>query len=95
MRQLRSRLAGQAPNHGRIDVAVVLTHHRNMSTLAEIEEAAAALPAEEKERLMLFLGARLRAEGGKVPEPRRYSREQIQSWIEEDEAEFRKFREQA
>ena len=33
-----------------------------MSSLAEIEAAAAALPPEQKQELMLFLGARLRAE---------------------------------
>ncbi|MEW6157700.1 MAG: hypothetical protein AB1813_09720 [Verrucomicrobiota bacterium] len=64
-----------------------------MSTLAEIEKAAAALPPEQKQELMLFLGARLRAEGARLPQPRRFSREQIQSWIAEDEAEMRHFRE--
>ncbi len=34
----------------------------NMSTLAEIEEAAAALPAREKEELIHFLMARLQRE---------------------------------
>ncbi|MEO5802062.1 MAG: hypothetical protein ABIR24_00915 [Verrucomicrobiota bacterium] len=33
-----------------------------MSTLAEIERAAAALPSEQKQELMLFLGAQLRVE---------------------------------
>ncbi len=57
-----------------------------MSTLAEIEKAAEALPADQKQELMLFLAARLRAEGARLPEPRRFSREQIQAWIAEDEA---------
>ena len=33
-----------------------------MSSLAEIEQAAEALPLEQKQELMLFLGAQLRAE---------------------------------
>ncbi len=35
-----------------------------MSSLAEIERAAAALPPEQKQELMLFLGARLRGDNG-------------------------------
>ena len=64
-----------------------------MSNLAEIEAAADALPAEQKQALMLFLAARLRAQGAPIPEPRTFSREQMESWIAEDEADFRKFRE--
>ena len=63
-----------------------------MSTLAEIELAAAGLPPKDKEQLMLFLGAQLRADGARLPEPRRFSREQIQTWIAEDEADLRRFR---
>jgi len=62
-----------------------------MSTLAEIEQAAAALPPDQKQELMLFLAVRLRAEGARLPEPRKFSREQIESWITEDEAELRRF----
>jgi hypothetical protein len=63
-----------------------------MSKLAEIEEAAERLPPEQKQELMLFLAARLRAEGARAPEPRKYSREQIQSWLAEDEAELKRFK---
>ena len=63
-----------------------------MSTLTEIEQAADALPPEQKQQLMLFLGARLRAEGAPMPEPRRFTTEQIHSWIAEDEADLRRFR---
>ena len=49
-----------------------------MSTLAEIEKAAAALPPEQKQELMLFLATRLRAEGARLPEPRKFSRQQVQ-----------------
>jgi hypothetical protein len=60
-----------------------------MSTLAEIEKAADALPPEEKERLILFLAARLRGEGVRTPPPRTLSREQVDAWIADDEAELR------
>lgn len=63
-----------------------------MSTLTEIEQAAAALPVAEKQQLMLFLGAKLRAERIGVPEPRDFSQAEIQSWIEQDEEELRRFR---
>ena len=39
-----------------------------MSTLAEIEAAAEALPLEEKKELMLFLAAQLRADGAGISE---------------------------
>jgi hypothetical protein len=56
--------------------------------LAEIEKAADALPPEQKQGLLLFLAARLRAGGARLPEPRKLSREQIASWIAEDEADL-------
>lgn len=65
-----------------------------MTTLAEIEKAAAALPADQKQELLLFLAARLRAEGARLPEPRRFSRERIESWIAEDEAELDRLKRQ-
>jgi hypothetical protein len=60
-----------------------------MSTLAEIERAADALSPEEKERLILFLAARLRSEGVRAPAPRTFTRAQLDAWIAEDEAELR------
>jgi len=62
-----------------------------VSTLAEIETAAEALPVEEKEQLFLFLAARLRAGSARLPEPRDFSLETIQSWIADDEAGLRRF----
>ena len=41
-----------------------------MSTLAEIESAAAALSPQEKAELLLFVASQLRAEGAPLPEPR-------------------------
>ena len=63
-----------------------------MSSLGEIEAAADALPVEEKQQLLLFLATRLRAQGARLPEPRRFSREQMTSWIAEDEADMQRFR---
>ena len=64
-----------------------------MSTLAEIEAAADALTREQKQELLLFLAARLRAQGGRPPEPRKFSREQIEGWIARDEADMQRFHE--
>lgn len=63
-----------------------------MNTLAEIEKAADALPPEQKQELLLFLAARLRAGGARPPEPRKFSREQIASWIAEDEADLERLK---
>ena len=62
-----------------------------MSTLAEIEAAADALPVEQKRELILFLAARLRAGSEELPPPREFSREQIEQWIADDEAGYRHF----
>ena len=64
-----------------------------MSNLAEIEAAADKLPPEQKQELMLFLAARLRAQGARMPEPRQFSREQTNAWIADDEADMQRFRE--
>ena len=66
-----------------------------MSTLAEIEAAVAALPPEQKQELILFLAARLRADGAQLPPPRRFSKEQMDAWIAEDEADMERFRREA
>jgi hypothetical protein len=62
-----------------------------MSTLTEIEAAADQLGPEEKQELILFLAARLRATGVELPPPRVFSKEQIQQWIAEDEEGYRRF----
>lgn len=56
-----------------------------MSTLSEVEKAAEALPVKQREELLVFLADSLRAENTPLPAPREFSREQIQSWIEDDE----------
>ena len=63
--------------------------------LTEIENATEQLPAEQKQELMLFLAARLRTAGAKLPEPRQFSREQMAGWIAEDEADLQQFRKSA
>jgi hypothetical protein len=65
-----------------------------MSSLKEIEQAAAALPLQQKQELMLFLGARLRVERVGMAEPRQFSSEQIKSWLAEDETDLKHFRSQ-
>jgi hypothetical protein len=63
-----------------------------MVTLDEIEQAAAGLPPAEKAELMLFLAARMRADGARPPEPRRFSRDQVNQWVSEDESELARFK---
>ena len=64
-----------------------------MTTLAEIEAAAESLPLEQKQQLLQFLTAKLRAQGVQLPEPRKFSREQVEKWVAQDEADMRRFRE--
>lgn len=63
-----------------------------MTTLAEIEAAADALPPEQKQELFLFLAARLRAGSARLPAPREFSREQMDAWIADDEEGMRRFK---
>ena len=70
-----------------------LWYSSGMSTLAEIEAAADALTPEQKQELLLFLATRLRAQGARLPEPRKFAREQIAGWIAQDEADMQRFRE--
>ena len=60
-----------------------------MSTLAEIENAADALPVAEKQELLLFLAKRLKASDKPLPPPRQFTREQVNSWVAEDEADWK------
>jgi hypothetical protein len=64
-----------------------------MSTLAEIESAVDALPPAQKQELLLFLVARLRAQGD-LPAPRQFTGQQIQAWIAEDEADMKRLRDE-
>ncbi len=62
-----------------------------MSTLSEIEAAVEALPTTEKQQLFLFLAARLRAEESNLPAPRKFTGDQLNEWIAQDEAEMKRF----
>jgi hypothetical protein len=66
-----------------------------VSTLAEIEVAAEKLSSAEKQALLLFLATQLRGESAGLPEPRKFTREQLAAWIAEDEAEMERFRQGA
>ena len=63
-----------------------------MSTLAEIETAASTLSSSEKAELLLFVAEQLRAERAPLPEPRLFTPEQLQEWMDEDEADMRSYR---
>ncbi len=64
-------------------------------TLREIETAADALPPEQKQELLLFLAARLRARPGILPTPRMFTPEQMKAWINADEADMQRLRDDA
>ena len=64
-----------------------------MSTLVEIEAAEDQVLPEEKQELLLFLATRLRSERGNLPEPRKFTKEEMAGWIAEDEADMRRLRE--
>lgn len=62
-----------------------------MTTLLEIENAAETLPEPEQRELLLFLMERLRCKGPAFPDPRMFSKEEIQGWISMDEEDMRRF----
>jgi hypothetical protein len=63
-----------------------------MTTLAEIKTAADALPASEQQQLLLFLAARLQAQGASPPtEAPPLPRDMKTDWMAEDEAAMRRF----
>jgi hypothetical protein len=75
--------------------AVLGWYARLMSTLAEIQAAVDSLPVDQKQELLVFLAARLRADRSGQPEPRTFAREQLAAWIEEDERDMRRLRERS
>ena len=62
-----------------------------VSTLVEIEEVARALSAEEREELLVAVATSLREEKCALPPPRKFSSEQIQQWIADDEVGMAEF----
>jgi hypothetical protein len=63
-----------------------------MSTLEEIEQAVKQLSPQQQQELLLRLAHTLREQDA-LPEPRQFTREQIQEWIREDEEGMKRFRE--
>ena len=63
-----------------------------MKTLVEIERAVEELPPAQKTELLLFVAQSLREEQAPLPEPRLFSDDQLQAWLDEDEAAMRRFR---
>ena len=66
-----------------------------MSTLAEIENAVTKLPSAQQTELLYFLAQRLGDAELPLPEPREFTPEQLDKWMDEDEAAMRRFREGA
>jgi hypothetical protein len=62
-----------------------------MKTLVEIERAVEQWPAAEQTELLYFLAQRLDEANLALPEPREFSAEQLQQWMDEDEADMRRF----
>jgi hypothetical protein len=63
-----------------------------MSSLIEIEAAAKQLPPSERQRLLLILAESLRIAGQALPDPRSFSIEEMQGWMEEDERDMKGLR---
>ena len=62
-----------------------------MTTLAEIEDAAKALPDAEQAELLRFLIGLRCVTIGPMPEPRTFTQKQIAEWIAQDEADMREY----
>ena len=69
-----------------------MSYFAGVTTLAEIETAAEALSDAEKQQLMLYLAARLKAQGGSLPETPAHPCERASDWMAEDEAAMRRYR---
>jgi hypothetical protein len=60
-----------------------------MSTLLEIEKAAEMLPTDQQRELFGFLLKKLRMDGPLLMAPRIFSAEELNAWMDEDEADLR------
>lgn len=63
-----------------------------MSTLTEIANAAKQLTANERRQLLIELAGSLRSENQPLPEPRNFSLEEMESWMDEDERDMKRLR---
>ena len=61
-------------------------------SLTEIEREAQNLPVAKRAELLLFLAESLRKEQAPLPDPRVFSDQQLQAWMDEDEEAMRRFR---
>ena len=66
-----------------------------VKTLLDIERAAGELPPAQQTELLYFLAERLGDTSLPLPEPREFSAEQLEQWMDADEAAMRRFREGA
>lgn len=60
----------------------------------EIESAAKQLPESDRQQLLISLIQSLRLTGQPLPPPRLFSVEQMQAWMDEDEADLKAIRDQ-
>ena len=60
-----------------------------MSTLLEIEKAAEMLSSDQQRELFGFLLGNLRMDGPPLMVPRIFSSEEMNAWMDEDEADLR------
>ena len=63
-----------------------------MSTLVEIESAAKQLPESDRQQLLISLMQSLRLTSQPLPPPRLFSLEEMQGWMDEDEADLKSLR---
>ena len=61
-----------------------------MKSLVEIERAAEQLPKAQQTELLYFLAQRLDQASAPLPPPREFSAEQMQRWMDDDEADMRR-----
>ncbi len=69
-----------------------LSSFRRMSTIAEIEDAVGKLSDDERAELLLRIGSSLQLHLA-TPEPRIFTKEQLDAWVEEDERSMRELEE--
>jgi hypothetical protein len=72
-----------------------MAQYGSMKTLTEIEQAVEELPSGQKTELLLFVARSLRDAQAPLPEPRRFSDEQLRSWLDKDEEAMRRFQKDA
>jgi hypothetical protein len=67
-------------------------YYHVMSTLVEIESAAKQLPESDRQRLLISLIQSLGLTSQPLPPPRLFSLEEMQGWMDEDEADLKSLR---